>query len=464
MRRDRRHPGLSRALRHCSAGLASSRRSLLSAAHGIALKALVDWADSDTPENPIDERIKTLLAGTDLTKLHVYRQVFPEFRFVDLYQAASRFSERFPDVEIVESQHSEELSEILNGTFYSEPNQTICLSRPMHCGTFPSTGRNFCPASGFGCGARRAEDSSGRAFILRVSHQEAHQVFGVEVASDDRPWAEETLRAIAQDGIANTIFRNHLLQVSFGPRIRPESGDSEHDGMHVDFGKEVSVTRDDIIMDSEVEALVRRNLIEFVRHRALLLQNGVPLRRGVLFYGPPGTGKTYTCKYVQHELGEITTIVVAGDDLANIKPICDLARLLQPCLLVLEDVDLAFASRNNNPFNSVLGDLLDEMDGFQNNDSIVFLLTTNAIERLEPAIKERPGRISQCIYFDLPQAPLRKAYLERFLRPYDQKELRIGAIVTMTEGTSQAFLKGNRVARPSKLVWKICVKRSLVCC
>ena len=187
--------------------------------------------------------------------------------------------------------------------------------------------------------------------------------------------------------------------------------------------------------------MLRRNLIEFVQHRELLSQNGVPPRRGILFYGPPGTGKTYTCKYVQHELPEITTIVVAGDDLANVKPICDLARLLQPCLLVLEDVDLAFATREINPFNSALGDLLDEMDGFQSNDAIVFLLTTNAIERLEPAIKERPGRISQCIYFGFPKASLRKAYLERFLRPYDQHELRVDALVTMTDGTSQAFLK-----------------------
>ena len=66
---------------------------------------------------------------------------------------------------------------------------------------------------------RSKDGSSDRVFILRVLHQEGSQTFGVEVASDDGTWADETMRVIVQNGITATIFRNHLLQVSFGVRI-----------------------------------------------------------------------------------------------------------------------------------------------------------------------------------------------------------------------------------------------------
>jgi ATP-dependent 26S proteasome regulatory subunit len=53
------------------------------------------------------------------------------------------------------------------------------------------------------------------------------------------------------------------------------------------------------------------------------------------------------------------------------------------------------------------------MDGLRPHEEIGFVLTTNAIERLEAAVKDRPGRISQCIYFGPPNEELRGRYLER---------------------------------------------------
>lgn len=85
---------------------------------GIVLKALVDLVDdSEYAENPVDDHLQELLPGRDLTKLHVCREVFPEFRFVDLYQAATRFTARFQVVTIIESKHSEDLGAILNSKF-----------------------------------------------------------------------------------------------------------------------------------------------------------------------------------------------------------------------------------------------------------------------------------------------------------------------------------------------------------
>lgn len=74
-------------------------------------------------------------------------------------------------------------------------------------------------------------------------------------------------------------------------------------------------------------------------------------------------------------------------------------------------------------------------------EDIGFILTTNAIDRMEAAIKDRPGRISQCVYFGPPKAELRRRYLEHYLRHYATAGLDMERLVVAADGTTQAFLK-----------------------
>ncbi|MFN6051196.1 MAG: hypothetical protein ACK47R_10230, partial [Planctomycetia bacterium] len=60
---------------------------------------------------------------------------------------------------------------------------------------------------------------------------------------------------------------------------------------------------------------------------------------------------------------------------------------------------------------------------------------------VEDAIKDRPGRISQCIYFGQPSAELRQRYLSSLLSPYDTAGVFLEKLVEETEGATQAFLK-----------------------
>jgi len=161
----------------------------------------------------------------------------------------------------------------------------------------------------------------------------------------------------------------------------------------------------------------------------------------VLLYGPPGTGKTHLCKYLAHELDGITTIVATGRAQLHARSICQTARMLQPALVVLEDVDLVYSQREGNAYGVALGELMDELDGFARQDAILFALTTNAIDRVEAAVKDRPGRISQCIHMGLPAPPLRRRFLEALLAPYNTNGLDLDAVVALTDRTSQAFLK-----------------------
>jgi len=81
------------------------------------------------------------------------------------------------------------------------------------------------------------------------------------------------------------------------------------------------------------------------------------------------------------------------------------------------------------------------MDGLRPFEEVSCILTTNAIDRLEAAIRDRPGRISQCIYFGAPLPALRQRYLLHYLRPYATPQLDMDDLVAMSHGATQAFLK-----------------------
>jgi cell division protease FtsH len=194
-------------------------------------------------------------------------------------------------------------------------------------------------------------------------------------------------------------------------------------------------------MDEDVRRLLWRNVIDLHRRRDLLKAHGVPVRRGVLLHGPPGTGKTFACRYLCAQLPDTTRIVVAGSALQQVPAIFALARLLQPSLVILEDVDLVFTTRDINAQGSILGELLDQMDGLRPHEDVGFVLTTNAIDRIEAAIKDRPGRISQCINLGVPGAELRRRYLTHYVEPYVTAGIDLATLAARSEGATQAFLK-----------------------
>ena len=127
--------------------------------------------------------------------------------------------------------------------------------------------------------------------------------------------------------------------------------------------------------------------------------------------------------------------------LLRVKSVFNLARLLQPSLIILEDVDLVFSAREINLYSSVLGELLDQMDGLRPYEDVSVILTTNAIDRLEAAIRDRPGRISQLVHFGAPTDELRRRYLARYLQPHSTEALDLDDLVRVSHGATQAFLK-----------------------
>jgi ATP-dependent 26S proteasome regulatory subunit len=121
-----------------------------------------------------------------------------------------------------------------------------------------------------------------------------------------------------------------------------------------------------------------------------------------------------------------------------------LARLLQPAMVVIEDVDLIARSREQMEgacSEVLLNRLLNEMDGLQENADILFVLTTNRPQDLEAALAQRPGRIDQAIEVPLPDAACRGKLLRLYGRGMKLSLALVAQAAKRTEGVSAAFIK-----------------------
>ena len=217
-------------------------------------------------------------------------------------------------------------------------------------------------------------------------------------------------------------------------------------GVSLEFGEIPSTARDDVVLPEAVLARVERHALGVAAHRDALLGAGQHLKRGLLLYGPPGTGKTHTTRYLVGADGRATPGCCSPDARCTRSArSAELARDLQPAVLVLEDVDLVAEHRSFGPGSSpVLFDLLDAMDGAAADADLLFVLTTNRADLLEPALAARPGRVDVAIEIDLPDADARKRACSRSTAARSRcgcPSAETREIVERTDGVTASFIK-----------------------
>ncbi len=168
----------------------------------------------------------------------------------------------------------------------------------------------------------------------------------------------------------------------------------------------VAVQRDEIVLPEKTLALKVERLARL----------GLSARKGVLLYGPPGTGKTLVVRWLAGALKGFTKLIVTAEHYGLLSESLAIARALEPALVVLEDIDLVGGHRDG-PWaasGGILNTLLNEMDGFGPEVRVLFVLTTNRPEVLEPALAMRPGRVDQAIEVGLPGEAERRLLVRRY--------------------------------------------------
>lgn len=277
------------------------------------------------------------------------------------------------------------------------------------------------------------------AILLEVTEVVRRSSVRVEVAAGQasRKHAEAALASIRAAAERAQTFRGRILAPS-----EPEySFDDE--GVALRLAHVAPVKRVEIILAPGLLELLERNTIEFSDRCGALRGLGMSVAKGILLHGPPGTGKTLLVRYLVGVMTTHTRFLLSGDRLAFLADTVEAARLLAPSLVVIEDVDLVAAHRDG-PFQSTpaaLNRLLNDMDGAGREAQILFVLTTNRPEVLEPALAARPGRVDQAIEIGLPDEPERCELLRLYTRRVPVSDDVIRHASGRTGKVSPAFLK-----------------------
>ena len=209
-------------------------------------------------------------------------------------------------------------------------------------------------------------------------------------------------RSLAQDAFNKLLSEAHSQSTFKGKCFSLEKDQGFDQSIKVRFHEWPPVSRDSIVLPEEIMRVLERNVLGILQNAEKLRQSGWGSRHGVLFHGAPGTGKTLVVRYLAQACKDHTVVLLTGKQLGAIRESFEVARLLAPSIVVIEDVDLIAEDRTTNRQAVFLCELMDEMDGLGAKTDCIILLTTNRPEVLEVALAARPGRVDQAIEFPLP--------------------------------------------------------------
>ena len=197
-----------------------------------------------------------------------------------------------------------------------------------------------------------------------------------------------------------------------------------------------------VILPEGTLGRIERHSLGLAQHAAELRDAGRDLKRGILLHGPPGTGKTLTIRYLVGAMPGRTTILLTGRGLGLIEHALAIARELAPATVVFEDIDLVAAERTMPmAHGGPLFDLLNQMEGLDADADLLFLLTTNRPDIVEPALAARPGRIDLAVEIPLPDANAREQLLDLYANDIELDAEKMAELIERTESTSGAFIK-----------------------
>jgi ATP-dependent 26S proteasome regulatory subunit len=203
-----------------------------------------------------------------------------------------------------------------------------------------------------------------------------------------------------------------------------------------------TIERDQIILPDGLLKRIERQTVAAGQYSDALKRANRKLKRGILFHGKPGTGKTLTAMYLSSAMKDRTVLVLTGRGLGLIESSTKLARWLAPSMVLIEDVDLIAEDRStqNNCNLPVLFELLNQMDGLADDTDVLFVLTTNRPDILEPALASRPGRIDQAYEIPLPDAECRRRLFELYFEGLQVEVTNLDSFIKRTSGASAAFI------------------------
>ena len=178
-----------------------------------------------------------------------------------------------------------------------------------------------------------------------------------------------------------------------------------------------------------------QEIIEFLKDPQKFQKLGGRIPKGVLMVGPPGTGKTLMAKAVAGE-ANVPFFSISGSDFvemfvgvgaSRVRDLFEQGKKNAPCIIFIDEIDAVGRHRGaglgggHDEREQTLNQLLVEMDGFESNDGVILMASTNRPDVLDPALL-RPGRFDRRVVVGRPDVRGREGILKVHTRkiPLDE--------------------------------------------
>jgi transitional endoplasmic reticulum ATPase len=178
---------------------------------------------------------------------------------------------------------------------------------------------------------------------------------------------------------------------------------------------------------------------------------GIQPPKGVLLYGPPGTGKTLIAKAVANESGA-NFIAIRGPQLLSkywgeseraVREIFKKARQVAPAIIFFDELDAIVphrgASEGSHLLDSVLNQILTEIDGLLELKDVIIMGATNRPDMIDPALL-RAGRFDRLVYIGEPAASDREKILKIYLNQMPIEGSVLNEVINISEGLDEPAL------------------------
>lgn len=190
-------------------------------------------------------------------------------------------------------------------------------------------------------------------------------------------------------------------------------------------------------------------IIDYLKNPQKYQNLGISLPKGVLLVGPPGVGKTMIAKAVAGEAnvpffyqsGSSFVQIYVGMGAKRVRELFSKAKANAPSIVFIDEIDAVGKARGegrNDEREATLNELLTEMDGFEENNSVIVIGATNNIEVMDEALL-RSGRFDRRIYIDLPDLEERIQIFQIYLQN-KKYNLDLSEISKMCVGFSGAMI------------------------
>lgn len=193
----------------------------------------------------------------------------------------------------------------------------------------------------------------------------------------------------------------------------PDEYDSRVKAMEVDE-KPTDEFNDVGGCDDQIQELVEAIVLPMT-HKERFVNIGIKPPKGCLMYGPPGTGKTLMARACAASTsacflklaGPQLVQMFIGDGAKLVRDAFKLAKEKQPAIIFIDELDAVGTKRFDSELSGdrevqrTMLELLNQLDGFTQDDNIKVIAATNRVDILDPALL-RSGRIDRKVEFKLP--------------------------------------------------------------